>query len=77
MDFAAALTEQNIGHQIDLLHKLKGSCQAVAACRMIEQIARTEALQSLGEPLMPSRLLHHLQSVEAELRVIVGKDSTK
>lgn len=71
-DFAVALAEQNTGHQIDLLHKLKGACQAVAAYRIIQEISHAEAIHALGERLMPSRLLNHLEVVASELRTIVA-----
>jgi hypothetical protein len=72
VDFAAALGERNLGHQLDLLHKIKGSCHAVAACNTIEVIAQAEALHALGKPLAPSPLLRQLEWVEAELRAIVA-----
>lgn len=77
MDFAAALAAQNPGQQIDLLHKIKGSCYAVAASTAIEAIAQAEAAHALGKPLAASRLLRHLESVEAELRAIVANAPAK
>ena len=73
VDFAAALAAQNPGHQIDLLHKIKGACCAVAAYNIIEVIIQAEAAQALGGPLAPARLLRHLECVEAELHAIVAK----
>jgi hypothetical protein len=73
VDFAAALVTQNSGHQVDLLHKIKGSCYAVAAYNTIEVITQAETAHALGGPLAPSLLLRHLEWVEAELRTIVAK----
>ena len=73
VDFAAALAAQNPGHQIDLLHKIKGACYAVAAYNTIEVITQAEAAHALGGPLAPARLLRHLECVEAELHAIVAK----
>ena len=77
MDFAAALAAQNPGQQIDLLHKIKGSCYAVAASTAIEALAQGEAAHALGKPLAPARLLRHLEGVEAELRAIVANAPAK
>jgi len=77
VDFAAALAEQNPGHQVDLLHKIKGACYAVAAYNTIEAIAQAEAAHALGKPLAPSRLLRHLEWVEAELHTIVGNPAAQ
>lgn len=72
LDFAAALAAQNHGLQGDLLHKIKGSCYAVAAYNTIEVILQAEAAHALGKPLSPSLLLRHLEWVEAELHAIVA-----
>ena len=72
VDFDAALAEQNSGHQIDLLHKIKGACYAVAAYNTIDVVTLAEAAHALGKPLAPSQLLRHLEWVEAELRIIVA-----
>ncbi|CDS52499.1 hypothetical protein [Polaromonas sp. CG9_12] len=72
LDFAAALAAQDPDHQVDLLHKIKGSCYAVAAYNTIEVIHQAEAAQALGKPLAPLQLLRHLEWVEAELRAIVA-----
>ena len=57
MDFDAALAAQNPGHQIDLLHKIKGSGYAVAASTAIETIAQAEAACALA-PASPRDSLH-------------------
>ena len=72
VDFDAALAEENIAHQVDLLHKIKGSCYAVAAYNTIGEIILAEAAHALGKPLAPSRLFRHLEWVEAELRAIIA-----
>lgn len=71
LDFSEALATQNFSAQIDLLHKLKGSCHAVAARHTVEAITQAEVAHALGKLLEPSRLLRHLDGVEAELRTIV------
>ncbi len=77
VDFAAALATRNLSYQGDLLHKIKGSCYAVAAYPTIEVIRQAEATHALGKPLRPSRLLRHLESVEAELHAIVASAPAK
>lgn len=77
VDFSAALATQDPGHQIELLHKIKGSCYAVAAYNTIEVITQAEAAHALGGPLAPARLLGHLECVEAELRAIVASAPAK
>jgi len=72
LDFETALREESLGHQVELLHKIKGSCYAVAAYNTIDEIILAEATYALGKPLAPSRLLRHLEWVEAELRAIVA-----
>jgi len=73
LDFEAALAGQNRTHQIDLLHKIKGACYAVAAYGAIEVIAKAEAQQARGKPLAPERLMQRLALVEAELQAIVAR----
>ena len=77
VEFAAALAAQNSGHQIDLLHKIKGSCYVVAAYHTIAVIDLVEAAHARGKPLAPLRLLRHLEWVEAELRIIVANAPAK
>lgn len=72
VDFAAALSTRNVDHQLELLHKIKGACFAVAAYRATEAITLAEAAHALGTPLAPSGLLHHLELVEIELHAIVA-----
>lgn len=72
VDFATALAEQNPGQQLDLLHKIKGSCHAVAAYKIIEVINQAEVAHGLCEPLAQFGLLSHLERVETDLRVIVA-----
>lgn len=77
LDFAAALAAHNPGQQADLLHKIRGACYAVAACRAAEEIALAEARLALGRPLVPARLLDRLELVEAELRLIVASEPAR
>jgi HPt (histidine-containing phosphotransfer) domain-containing protein len=77
IDLDAAIAAQDRGRQIDLLHKLKGSCQAVSASRIVEEITRAEAVRVLGEPLVPPRLLRHLESVEVQLGEIVANADSR
>ncbi|NDP64159.1 hypothetical protein [Polaromonas sp.] len=76
-DFAAALAQNNLSHQLDLLHKIKGSCYAVAAYNTIEVITQSEAAHALDKPQGYSRLLHRLEWVEAELHAIVANAPAK
>ena len=77
VDFAAALVAGNSGYQIDLLHKIKGSCYAVAAYNTIDVVTQAETAHALGGPLAPARLLRHLECVEAELHAIVANAPAK
>ena len=77
VDFDTALAEQNLGHQGDLLHKIKGSCYAVAAYNIIDEITLAEAAHALGKPLAPFRLLRQLEWVETELRAIVAQSQAQ
>ena len=72
LDFEAALADQNRTHQLDLLHKIKGACYAVAAYGAIEVIAKAEAQQARGKLLAPERLLQRLALVEADLQAIIA-----
>ena len=71
MDFADALASQNTHAQLELLHKIKGACYAVAAYNTADVVHQAEAAHGRGEPLSPADLLAHLQRVEVELQVIV------
>lgn len=77
LDFEAALAAQNCTHQIDLLHKIKGSCYAVAAYSTVEVINLAEAAHARGKPLAPSALIRQLSLVEGELRAIVANAPPK
>jgi hypothetical protein len=77
VDFAAALAEQNLGRQVDLLHEIKGSCYAVAAYNAVGVINQAEAALALGMPLASSRLLGQLERVEAELHAIIANAPAK
>jgi hypothetical protein len=70
-DFDAALAASNGTLQLDLLHKLRGACYAVASYKTVEVIARSEALHRRGKSLAPVRLLNQLALVETELQAII------
>lgn len=71
-DFDAALTACNRTLQVDLLHKLRGACYAVAAYKTVEVIARIEALHKRGKPVAPLKLFGQLALVETELQAIIA-----
>lgn len=71
-DFEAAVAARNVETQLELLHKIKGSCYAVAAYPAASSIVQAEAQQARGEPLVPSALLGQLALVEAELQSIIA-----
>lgn len=70
--FADALASQNVHAQLELLHKIKGACYAVAAYDTVDVVHQAEAAHGSGEPLLPADLLAHLQRVEVELQAIVA-----
>lgn len=72
VDFEAALAAQKADQLLDLLHKMKGSCYAVAAYKAAELIQQLEAAHAPGMPLKTAGLGDHLERVEAELRSIVA-----
>lgn len=76
-DLAAAVSVQDVGLQLDLLHKMKGSCYAVAAYKIGENINSAELAHAAGTPLPLSLLLRHLERVETELRAILANAPTK
>lgn len=71
LDFATALATHNLVDQLELLHKIKGSCYAVAAYNTVKVISQAQEAHALGLPLAPLELLLQLERVEAELRTIV------
>ena len=77
LEFAAAMAAHDLDQQADLLHKIRGSCYAVAAYRAAEEVTLAEAALALGKPLAPSRLLGCLESAESELRLIVARAPAK
>lgn len=77
LDFADALASQNAHAQLELLHKIKGACYAVAAYNTADVVHQAEAAHGRGEPLSPADLLAHLQRVEVELQVIVANAPPK
>lgn len=77
VDFAAALATQNLSQQLDLLHKIKGSCYAVAAYNTVQAVHEAEVAHGLGQPFAPDDLLAHLKRVETELHAIVANAPAK
>ncbi|MBC7443975.1 MAG: hypothetical protein H7273_00685 [Polaromonas sp.] len=77
LEFAAALAAHDLGQQADLLHKMRGSCYAVAALRAAQEIALAEAALARGQQLAPRQLLDRLELAEAELRLIVASAPAK
>lgn len=60
-----------------LVHKMKGSCQAVAALGVAQEFARAErvlpGLQAQDWPVCQDRLAAQLVALEAEIRNIIGR----
>ena len=73
VDFDAALAADNRTQQFDLLHKIRGSCYAVAAYSAIEVIEQSEALHARGKAVASAKLMRQLALVEAELQNIVAQ----
>jgi hypothetical protein len=71
-DFDSAIASQDLGLQLNLLHKMKGSCYAVGAYPAAESITEIEALQACVNPLTHSELFFQLALVEAELHTIIA-----
>lgn len=74
-DFCRQTEAHNVSALADLLHKMKGSCFAVAADDAAVQCGLAEAsLKSISEEAWQSRasmLLNVLDEIEAELRNIL------
>lgn len=76
--FAAALELKEQSTLLDLLHKMRGACQAVAAVQAGEHIGQYESLIAHGDNLFARNLLARLEHIEAELLAIIDsvpKDS--
>ena len=72
VEFASAIAAQNKEDTLALLHKIKGSCYAVAAYGAVDVLKQAEKAYALGNPLVTSELLSRVASVATELRVIVA-----
>jgi hypothetical protein len=74
-DFCSQTDVHNVVALSDLLHKMKGSCFAVAADDAAEQLGLAEAsLKRISEDewqIKSSMLLNALDEIEAELRNIL------
>jgi hypothetical protein len=77
-DFCSQTEVHNVVALSDLLHKMKGSCLAVAADDAAVQIGLAEAsLKHISEEAWQSKssmLLNILDELEAELRTMLAKN---
>ncbi len=71
-DFETAVATNDGSQQVDLLHKIKGSCYAVAAYNAVEVVIQAEAQQARGETLMSRGVLAQMALVESELQAIIA-----
>jgi hypothetical protein len=71
-DLEDSLLAQDHRLQMELLHKIKGSCYAVAAYNAADIVIQIEVMEARGEPLGLSALLSELERVEVELLTIVA-----